>query len=186
MSKFIFVRHGQSVGNAEGYIATAETKLSELGIKQARETAKKLQKYKIDTILCSPMIRAQQTAETIAAEIGIDIAHIQIIEELRERYQGELEGKPKQHQSHWYYALDTELHVESQHDLVDRMTIAIGKINKLATNGKRILIVGHAISGYYLIELASGRTKVDDFEPPEEVLNAAIVEVEITKNWGEL
>ena len=186
MSNFIFVRHGQSVGNADGYIATAETKLSGLGIKQARETAKKLQKYKIDTIVCSPMIRAQQTAETIAAEIGIDIAHIQIIDELGERYQGELEGNPRRHDPAWYFGLDDEFGIESQHDLTERMKKAVTKINKILLHNKQVLVVGHAISGYYLIELSKGRINVDQFEPVTVVLNAGIVEVEITENWSEL
>ncbi len=186
MKKFIFVRHGQSTGNADGYIATAETKLSELGIKQARETAEKLKKHNIDTIICSPMIRAQQTAETIAAEIGIDIAHIQILDELRERYQGELEGKSREHDAAWYFGLDNDYGVEPRLDLTERMKKAILKINEMALGDRRVLVVGHAISGYFLIELAKGRTNVDQFEPVTVVLNAGIVEVDIAKKWGEL
>lgn len=34
MSMFIFVRHGQSDGNANGYIANADTKLTEVMSRQ--------------------------------------------------------------------------------------------------------------------------------------------------------
>lgn len=186
MSKFIFVRHGQSEGNAEGYIASAKTKLTELGIKQARETAEKLKEFKIDIIACSPMIRAQQTAETIAAELGINVASIKVIEELRERGLGLLEDNPKDHENDWYPTFDNEFGAESRRELIDRMDRAVTKIKELVKDKKTVLVVGHAISGYYLIEVASGRRNIEEFEPPTEILNAGIVEVSIGKNWGEL
>lgn len=179
MSKFIFVRHGQSDGNANGYIANADTKLTEVGIEQAKATAMKVKDKAITKIVCSPMIRAQQTAETIAAELGIDLEHIEIIEELRERGLGEVEGKPKDHDSEWYLTNnETSLGIESREELIKRMQTCLDKLSNLAEN-ETVLAVGHAISGYYLAEVAEGKTKSEDFGPPQELLNADFIEIDL-------
>ena len=176
MSMFIFVRHGQSDGNANGYIADAETRLTEFGIEQAKATAVKVKDKAITSIVCSPMARAQQTAETIAAELGIDIAHITVMEELRERGLGRVEGKLKDHDSEWYLTNDeTELGIESRSELIKRMRTCLDKLDDLP---ETVLAVGHAISGYYLLEVAEGKTRFEDFGPAHELLNADFIEVD--------
>ena len=128
------------------------------------------------------MIRAQQTAETIAAELGIDIAHIEIIEELRERGLGEVEGKPKKHDSEWYLTNnETNLGIESREELIKRMGTCLDKLGALA-EAENILAVGHAISGYYLAEVAEGKAKFEDFGPAQELLNADFVEIDLSQH----
>jgi broad specificity phosphatase PhoE len=178
MHKFIFVRHGQSDGNANGYIASADTKLTEVGVEQAKATAMKVKDKGITKIVCSPMIRAQQTAETIAAELGIDLAHIEVLQELRERGLGEVEGKPKDHDSEWYLTNnETNLGIESREDLIKRMHAALDKLANLPETDN-VLAIGHAISGYYLAEVAAGKAKYEDFGPAQELLNAGFVEID--------
>ncbi|HTH71974.1 MAG TPA: histidine phosphatase family protein [Candidatus Pristimantibacillus sp.] len=182
MSTFIFVRHGQSDGNANGYIATADTKLTEVGVEQAKATAMKVKGKGITKIVCSPMIRAQQTAETIAAELGIDLAHIKIVEELRERGLGEVEGKPKNHDSAWYLTNDeTNVGIESRADLIKRMRSCLDTLSDMA-GGDSVLAVGHAISGYYLAEAAEGKTRFEDFGPAQELLNADFIEIDLDRH----
>lgn len=179
MSKFIFVRHGQSEGNAGGYIATADTKLTAIGVEQAKATAEKVRNKGITKIVCSPMIRAQQTAETIAAELGIDVAHIEIIDDLHERGLGKTEGEPKTHDSEWYLTNnETSLGIESREELIARMSLCLEKLKELS-EGATLLAVGHAIAGYYLVEVAEGKRKFEEFGPAKELLNADYVEVVI-------
>ena len=69
-----FVRHGQTVCNVENKICGAtESPLTELGRKQAVETAEKIKEMKIkaDEILYSPLSRAKDTAEIISEICGI-------------------------------------------------------------------------------------------------------------------
>lgn len=75
MTKILFVRHGQSVQNS-AYL-TGETydknniSLTELGKKQASTTGKYLKMYgKCDAIICSPLLRAIETANVIKKEVG--------------------------------------------------------------------------------------------------------------------
>jgi uncharacterized phosphatase len=185
VSGFIFVRHGQSTANADRNIATDTTPLTDTGKSQARATALEINKLGIKTIACSPLTRAQQTAEIIAAELGIEISDIKLIDELKERDLGNLKGKSKQHESHYYYTVNNEHNVESYDEIINRMKRAVQRINELNKKGP-LLVVGHAVSGYYLIEVAKGRDKISEFEEPEEIMNADFVEVELSDNRGEL
>ena len=178
MSSFIFVRHGQSEANANGTIATAKTTLTQVGIEQARKTAKEVKDLGITMIVCSPMLRAQQTAETIAGELGIDIAHIKIIDELRERGLGEVEGKPKDHESEWYFSDTNEFGVEPSKDLFARMAKCLESI-KVLSGSNKILVVGHAVSGFYLQQIAAGKSSLKDFDPISQMSNADFIEVTI-------
>src|SRR5882757_8965527 len=95
INSFIFVRHGQSQANADGIIADGHSPLTQTGIEQAQKTGLEIKNFGITAIVCSPYLRARQTAEMIASELGIGFSHIEIIEELRERGLGDCEGKPK-------------------------------------------------------------------------------------------
>lgn len=67
MTKFIFVRHGQSIGNLTGrYLGQFDGRLSELGIEQARRAAEYLKDEKIDTAYASDLLRAYETGSIIA------------------------------------------------------------------------------------------------------------------------
>ena len=119
MSDFIFVRHGQSQANADGIIADGHSPLTETGIVQARKTAGALRGSAVTRIACSPYLRARQTAETIAVELGIEVGSIVVVEELRERGLGACEGKPKGQLSAWYSQSD-DGDLEPKQDLLDR------------------------------------------------------------------
>ena len=63
---WFFVRHGQSIYNLENkFTGWHDPSLSELGEKQALETAKKLSKYDIDVVYSSALSRSKETAEII-------------------------------------------------------------------------------------------------------------------------
>ena len=74
MSKVYFVRHGETVWNAENKICGAtDSPLTERGRAQAAETAAKVaeQGIKADLILYSPLSRAKDTALIISEATGI-------------------------------------------------------------------------------------------------------------------
>jgi broad specificity phosphatase PhoE len=71
---FYLIRHGESLYNAEGRIqGQAEVELSPLGLLQAAAIAEALADEAIDAIFASPLRRAWQTAEPIAARLGLSI-----------------------------------------------------------------------------------------------------------------
>jgi probable phosphoglycerate mutase len=176
MASFIFVRHGQSQANADGIIADAHSPLTESGIEQARITANELRSLNITTIACSPYLRAQQTAETIAGELGVDIAHIQVIEELRERGLGVLENKPKEHEGTWYFTDDESENIEPRTRLFERMNHCLKSLQKIGKD-ENLLVVGHAISGFYLLQAATKKSSVELFDLPSQMSNADFVKV---------
>lgn len=84
------VRHGETDWNVIGRNqGRTDIELNENGIKQAEETAKKLEKKNFDMIFSSPLKRAYKTAQIICDD------NIIFDERLIERCNGDLEGKLK-------------------------------------------------------------------------------------------
>ncbi len=95
MGTLYFTRHGETVWNVANKICgSTDVKLTERGIKQARDLGKKIREEKIaiDYILTSPLIRARETARIISEETGIPM---RIEEGLREQNFGRYEGTPR-------------------------------------------------------------------------------------------
>jgi broad specificity phosphatase PhoE len=71
---FYLIRHGESLYNAEGRIqGQSDVALSPAGLLQAQAIADALAGEAIDAVFASPLRRAKQTAEPIAARLGVDI-----------------------------------------------------------------------------------------------------------------
>lgn len=69
-----FLRHGESVGNAESrWQGQADFPLTDRGREQAQALAErwKREKMKFDFVISSPLSRARETAEIIAAKLGL-------------------------------------------------------------------------------------------------------------------
>ena len=73
MCTWIFVRHGESEANLLHEFSNHGNKhgLTELGVQQATLLTKKLAAYPIEAIYCSPLLRAQQTANIIGNQLQI-------------------------------------------------------------------------------------------------------------------
>jgi broad specificity phosphatase PhoE len=70
------VRHGESIGNAEGYHqGQAEFRLTETGRQQARALARYWQERNVsfDVAIASPLHRARETAEIITHALELDL-----------------------------------------------------------------------------------------------------------------
>ena len=168
------------MANANGTIGTPTTPLAEEGLGQARITGQDLKSQNVTAIVCSPYVRARQTAEIIAGELGIALLDITIIDELHERRMGELEGQLKTHESAFFVENDTSLGFEPQAALISRLEIALGKVKKIATEtAGTTVVVGHAASGLYFLQIAKGKHAFEDFEPAKQMENAEFVKVEI-------
>ena len=92
MKTIYFTRHGQTIWNVENKICGAtDIDLTPLGHEQAITLGNLLKKenYPIDRILCSPLMRAQKTAQHIADITGLPLA---VEPRLKEQNFGQYEG----------------------------------------------------------------------------------------------
>lgn len=86
------VRHGESVANAENVIDTRVPGpgLTEYGVEQAAQVAAYLAQRSHDAVYSSSMLRAEQSAEPLARQLG---EQVQVLPGLREIEAGWYEGK---------------------------------------------------------------------------------------------
>jgi broad specificity phosphatase PhoE len=74
MAEFILIRHGQTDWNIAGrYQGQADPALNETGWEQARRLAEALKDTRLDRLYSSPLRRALQTAQVIAADKQIPL-----------------------------------------------------------------------------------------------------------------
>lgn len=87
---FLYLRHGQTDWNKERRVqGRTDIPLNETGLEQARAAAERLAGVQVDRIIASPMKRAAQTAEVVAASKGLPITWD---DRLRERFFGGFDG----------------------------------------------------------------------------------------------
>ncbi|HWH04956.1 MAG TPA: histidine phosphatase family protein, partial [Gaiellaceae bacterium] len=90
MTTIVLARHGETDWNREQrFQGHADRPLNELGREQARELAERLRNDRIDAVYSSPLVRALETAETVAAALGLPV---ETREALREVDVGSWEG----------------------------------------------------------------------------------------------
>ncbi len=95
MDYFYFVRHGETVWNAENKICgVTDIELTQKGHEQAIEAGKKILEQGIaaDVILTSPLVRAKETARHISEITGIPV---EIEPRLIEQNYGRFESTPR-------------------------------------------------------------------------------------------
>ncbi len=93
MYKITFLRHGESEGNANGQIqGQTDTSLTERGKEQANLLATKWAEEgrQYDQVIASPLLRARNTAEIIAAALNLQV---DFAPEWMERGFGAIEGR---------------------------------------------------------------------------------------------
>jgi len=175
--KLILIRHGESEANCDRKLAVEETKLTQKGIRQAKETGKKLkEKYKIDMVFCSPLKRCVETLESILVEFPIEgpifMSKLIIERELGE-YKGidfqlidfeELDQKNK---------INDEMGVESLVDLKKRINLFLEDL-KLEDESSTILVVSHHGPIRMIVNELTGKS-IDEIK----VNNAEIMEFEL-------
>ena len=108
MSFLILVRHGKSLWNEENrFTGWTDIDLSNAGIIEAKEAAKKIKKKNIQISMAYSSIfsRAHDTCKIILDELGL--SSLQIIKDWRinERHYGNLQGLNKKETSDLYLSL---------------------------------------------------------------------------------
>lgn len=136
MTEFFLIRHGQTKANVlkmkQGNINTEITYLTKKGQQQAQNLAERFDISFADRIICSPLKRAQQTAEILNQKYQLPIT---LDNRLREISYGEWDGQknadlrklhPDAYNEYWNDALPTYKqyapHGESFEDVIDRVS----------------------------------------------------------------
>lgn len=89
---FYFLRHGVTDHNLRRLVmGQLDIPLNEQGRRQAESAALQIQRLDITTIVCSPLSRARETAEIVAAHLGLAVT---VDDDLRERDWGAASGRP--------------------------------------------------------------------------------------------
>lgn len=192
-----FVRHGESELNAQGIRQGPDGKLTEKGMNQALETAKKFPKEKgeAQVIISSPYERTRETTDIIAKELGI--TKIDYTPLLAER------KNPTEIVGHWKEEVGVKLIVDqidkSFHDdnfrysdeenFVDLKTRAKKLLDYIKNRPeKRIIMVTHSIFLKMVVSYmlkgdaltASEYNKLSFFNPID---NAGITIVKYIPHW---
>ena len=137
------VRHGETDWNKEKLtMGRKDVPLNDKGREQAIKTRENLYDVDIDLIICSPLLRAKETAKIIKKHRNIDI---KIDERLIERGLGDLEGKPYTGDNDRLWDINInikEYNIEPMRDLRDRVDEFLNYIQENYKN-KNILVVTH-------------------------------------------
>lgn len=105
--KVYLTRHGESISNAEGYIAFSYTGLSDKGMMDAKKLGERLVRdgIKIDAIYCSSLFRTLQTMDQLfKGGFKVDPKNVIVTDLVREINRLEFEGQPS---TIYYAARDT-------------------------------------------------------------------------------
>ncbi len=174
----LLTRHGRTDWNDLKKVqGRADIGLDEEGIKQARKTGLALKNENIDLIICSPLLRAKETAMIINENRNIPIIYD---ESISERDFGEFEGLNKDDfdfSGFWSYKKNKNYEkAENIKDFFDRVYNFLDRI-KEEYEGKRILIVAHGgisipVNCYFngipedddLLKLVLGNCEVTKYE----------------------
>lgn len=162
-NNYFFMRHAESIGNGKNILSSYPEKfnnpLTEKGVEQAKNSAKKIKDKKINLIISSPLLRAKETAKIIAKEINYPIEKIEYNQNIREIDWGKLNGGSV---TDWFNFWDEKLKSftpgtidymlrkyktpipdgESYIQISNRVFDFVKEINKRYQN-KNILIISH-------------------------------------------
>lgn len=178
-----WVRHGETEYNLKEIIqGQADSPLTELGLKQAKQRAEKLMHVKFDAVFSSDLPRAAKTAEILKLDRQLVVNTTKL---LRERDYGPFDGKPaseyreknkqlleKRNSLSIKEIRNFKLYegFETDNDFVERILLGLREI-AAAYPGKTVLVVGHGGSmrvvlvhlGYATYEqLPPGRPTIDN------------------------
>jgi broad specificity phosphatase PhoE len=166
---FYMVRHGEAQGNVEGRLmGHFDSPLTERGRQQAEQVSENLREIHFDAVYSSDLVRAHETAKTIASRRRLEVITRKA---LRERHCASIEGKKKDEIQELlkegllqFALLSTDEKMrhrfieneESGEELVTRFITLVREI-AVAYPGKSILLVTHSgLMGNFLVHLGEG------------------------------
>ncbi|WP_245884409.1 histidine phosphatase family protein [Glaciihabitans tibetensis] len=151
---FAFIRHGQTNWNRDDRLqGSSDIPLNDFGRQQATDAIEVLAGTRWDAIVSSPLSRARETAEIIAAGLGIELGPS--YDELIERHYGDGEGATaeiiaERWPDHQYPGL------ESLDSVIARAKVALDKIAS-EYGSKNVIIVCHGSLIRYTLASLAGR-----------------------------
>lgn len=183
MTDFFVIRHGESIGNSEGYFTgSLDVHLTELGRKQAELLGEYLSEQNIECVYSSDLTRAVETANAIAVRHGLSVKKSL---NLREIYGGVWEGlafdeiHQKYPEEYGVWLNDkgraTCTGGESVKALAERVQREFRKIAS-ENDGKNVVIVSHGTPIRALNCLWNG-SDISKMQTVGWVANASITEV---------
>ena len=182
--KLIITRHGETEENIQGIImGHLHGKLTINGIKQAKKVAERLKDESINIIFSSDLARASDTAKEIAKYHDVPL---NFVEDLREKYLGEWQGKKKKDLG---FTSNTSLvntipkDGETSEELLNRANNFINKIFS-EHQDKNVLLAGHNGIIKALIT-AINKKSPEDIKLIENMENTSITVFE-TDKYGKL
>ncbi|GGA44910.1 histidine phosphatase family protein [Paenibacillus physcomitrellae] len=149
MTQVGLIRHGSTLWNKTGRVqGLTDNPLDEDGRREAQLLGKWLSGQQWDRIYASDLVRARETAEIIAAELGI--SKIEIDPRLREMNAGQIEGTTEEERlSKWGHGWkELELGLEAPDLGMERGAACITEIAD-RHKGESILIVSHGVLLYH-------------------------------------
>ncbi len=180
--KLVFVRHGESKKNILKIKSSTKDKwpLTEKGRSHAKSIAKKLSSISnFDVIICSPVLRARQTAEIISDYLHLPIVFEELIDEYNygiwnDLTEEEMTEKHKNYAEYKKYKRGTQEHfdfklggAESRADVVRRIEKFLEKL-KNEYPGKNLIMVSHGgING--AIEMVLNNSDLQTFYKKESI-----------------
>src|SRR6476619_7379840 len=148
---FALVRHGQTDWNAQRRLQGAtDIPLNDVGRGQARDAVAVLSAYEWDAIVSSPLSRAAETADLIAAGLGLSVARR--VPELAERSFGPAEGLQAGPELDALRTPNGFRGAESEDEAAARGLAAFEALAEEFA-GQRVLVIAHGT----LIRLSLGR-----------------------------
>lgn len=184
MTRFLVVRHGNSIGNRDRiFIGQTDWGLSELGEEQVRKTTEYLRQFRIDAVYSSDLSRAYNTVLPSALERGL---RVHKCKGLREIYAGEWETKyfadlPVLY-SDTYSLWKTDIGKvrcdggESLAELYTRVKKTMNRIAK-ENDGKTVLVGTHA-TVIRTLNCIWHNDKVENLQKYDWVTNASVSTVD--------
>jgi phosphoserine phosphatase len=148
--KLYFARHGQTNSNLRKRVVSFNDELTDLGIKQAQELARRIFDIHIDMIFTSSCPRAKETARIIAEKNNLNVQEIDLLGE--KKWPSAIEGKLlEDHEVEKFFDLqrsknnsEPNWHYNNEENFIDvkkRAGLFLDWISK--SNYEDILVVSH-------------------------------------------
>ena len=150
--RLILVRHGETASNVKMALDSLPPgpPLTDAGVAQAAALAEQLAAEPVEAVYASTAVRAQQTAEPVAAAHGLAV---EVVDGVQEIFCGDLEGRHDREAFEIFIAtvkrwaegdLDVPLPGgESGRQVLDRYLAAVDKIVAKHHDGDTVVLVSH-------------------------------------------
>lgn len=165
-NKYLVMRHGEAERNLTDTVSCSpkdDNKITERGRAEVLATAQKLKKESIDFIYSSDLVRAKQTAEIVARELGISAENTIFAPEIRELNAGAYNGKSWTEYRQSFDSPEARFETASKNgetlfDVRDRVVKFIYDLEKKHA-GKKILVISHGDAIFFMETGVKGLAK---------------------------